>query len=70
MTAEKEGFNATTLTVKVRVKYCLLYKRKTKLIENYNRSETSLFNDLAMEKNVFVISIPFTFIIRSLLLDK
>lgn len=66
MTAEQEGFDATTLTVKFRVKYCLLYQRKTKLIEIYNRSEKRLFNDLAMEKNIFVISIPFTFI----MLDK
>lgn len=66
MTAEQEGFNTTTLTVKFWVKYCLLYKRKTKLIEIYNRSEKRLFNDLAMEKNIFVISIPFTFI----MLDK
>lgn len=67
MTAEQEGLNATTLTVKFQVKYCLLYKRKTKLIEIYNRSKKRLFNDLAMEKNIlFVISIPFTFI----MLDK
>lgn len=56
MTAEQEGFNATTLTVKFRVKYCLLYKRKTKLIEIYNRSEKRLFNDLAMEKTYLLLA--------------
>lgn len=66
MTTEQEGFrfNATTSTVK----FCRIYIVYFGLIiTTYNRSGKSLYIDLTMGKNICVISIFFTFIIRDLL---